>query len=252
MIRSVGSMVKPWEHRCSCGKTYEAAVVEGRVVPFYCPDCMQTINGDGPRACDQGPDTLRVLDGLGVNVRRHGHLHLAELGESAVVLAAQAFVDDTLRAGRWDEVRGLYLHGPTGTGKSQVAVSVIRALLEGGVPPLGIVYDRGRAMITQLQDRYGTGQVDEFSERRRRCRVWIYEDAGTEKLTPDAFRVIEDIFDRREGCPTLVTSNYDRETMATRWNEMEGWARLRSRLAPFKSVEVSGADRRYRRGPEAA
>ncbi|GMV06734.1 MAG: hypothetical protein AMXMBFR53_30090 [Gemmatimonadota bacterium] len=224
----------------------QVAALGLRGLPPYCPSCMERLEAEAPTG-ELGPDVLDTLDGMGVNVRRHGQLRLDELGDSPAVMAARDFVAATLSAGTWQEVEGLYLHGPTGTGKSQLAVAVVRELLEAGIPASRIVYDRGRALITQLQDRYGTGQVDEFSERRRRARVWIYEDAGTEKLTPDAFRVIEDIFDRREGCPTLVTSNYTREVMANRWNEMEGWARLRSRLAPYRSVEMSGIDRRYRR-----
>lgn len=233
-------------HRCTCGAEYTCPTVGGRRTVPYCPDCMARVQDDAHELAEPKADRILVdLDALGVNVRRHGHLSLDDLGGSPPVQAARAFVQATLAAGDWQEVDGLYLHGPTGTGKSQVAVSVVRALLEAGVPVRQIVYDRGRAMITQLQDRYGTGTVDEFSERRRRARVWVYEDAGTEKLTADAFRVLEDVLDRREGCPTLITSNYDRETMANRWAEQEGWLRLRSRLAPYRSVKMDGADRRW-------
>lgn len=187
---------------------------------------------------------LGAMDAIGINVRRHGHLRLDDL-DPHVAAAGSEFVRSALASGKWREVNGLYVYGPTGTGKSQLVVSVVRALLEAGWHERGIIYDRGRAMITQLQDCYGKSTVDAFSERRRRARLWVYEDVGTEKLTPDAFRVLEDIIDRREGHPTLMTSNLSRRKMAERWRDVSpGWERLLSRLAPFQVVQVKGKDKR--------
>lgn len=230
---------------CRAEFDVEVVTVLGKRVRMqsYCDDCTSIVDAVEPAPVRTS--ALAEMDTLGVNVRRHGALRLAELDPSPAVEAAREFADAVLAAGRWREVRGLYLWGPTGNGKSQIAASVVRDLLERGVQSSAIVYDRGRAMITQLQDLYGTGDVDAFSERRRRAQVWIYEDAGTEKLTADAFRVVEDIFDRREGHPTLVTSNYDRQAMAERWQGQEGWERLRSRLGPFRAVAMAGTDRRF-------
>lgn len=189
---------------------------------------------------------LEAMDKLGCNVRRHGHLKLGELKDSPAKTAAAQFVHDILSAGKYREVRGLYIYGPPGTGKSQIAVSIVREVLERGVHPARVVYDRARAMITQLQDCYGTSSVDAFSEIRRRALLWIYEDAGTEKLTPDAYRILEDIIDRREGHPTLITSNLSRGDMATRWRDIAGWERFESRLLPFRAAAMTGADQRYR------
>lgn len=243
--------------RCSCGKTYDSPSLKGRPVLPYCPTCMGRLNSEEPAGRLRASTVLEELDELGLNVPRHGHLtqgpHAGELatldalGDSEGVRATRAWVAAVLQAGPWMAVDPLYLHGPTGTGKSQAAFCAVRALLEAGTPRTDIVYDRGRAMITQLQDRYGSGRVDEFSERRRRARVWVYEDAGTEKLTADAFRVFEDILDAREGRASLMTSNYGREAMANRWADQDGWVRLRSRLGPWRSVEMRGDDLRFRR-----
>lgn len=188
---------------------------------------------------------LGNLNSLGVNVRRHGHLKLELLSEGPAKTAADEFIASVAKAGDWGEVTGLYIWGPTGTGKSQLAVCVLRQLIEMGVVhPQGVVYDRARSMVTQLQDRYTTGRVDEFSQRRAKAKLWVYEDAGTEKLTADAFRVVEDIFDRREGHPTIITSNLDRPKLVEHWKGTSPIDRFRSRLAPYVPIQLTGKDKR--------
>jgi chromosomal replication initiation ATPase DnaA len=245
---------------CSrCGEATELTVVNSpngeTASTGLCPECYKVERKRNlpppPPPEDQETPAAKVkrvlsgMDSIGINVRRHGHLRLEDLEEGDPRRASQVFVQDVLKAGEYKEVSGLYLHGITGTGKSQLAVSVVRALMEQGMNPKQIVYDRGRAMITQLQDCYGNNSVDAFSEKRRRCRLWVYEDAGTEKGTADAFRVMEDIFDRREGHPTIVTSNLKRKALAERWKDFPGWERFLSRLAPFRSAECLGTDKRF-------
>lgn len=200
----------------------------------------------GPAPATPLEKTLAVMEKLGVNVRRHGHLSLDQLDDQKAITSARSFITDFLKVGMYREMSGLWVYGNTGTGKSQLAVCILRDLIKAaGLTERQVVYDRGRAMVTQLQDCYGKNSVDPFSERRRKARLWIYEDAGTEKLTPDSFRVMEDIFDRREGHPTIVTSNLTRNQFSQRWEEMEGWGRLKSRLAPFKVIHMEGKDLRF-------
>lgn len=196
-----------------------------------------------PKRCSP-EEVVAALLAIGVNVRKHGHLKIEDLSPEAQG-AAEAFVTLVGAAGRYGEVSGLYVFGPVGTGKSQLAVSIIRRFLYMGIlRERDIVYDRARSMITELQDRYTTGRVHEFSEARYRAGLWVYEDAGTEKHTPDAFRVMEDIFDHRDGHPTIVTSNLNRPDLVKVWDQ-HGADRFRSRLAPFKTLLVGGLDRRF-------
>ena len=81
--------------------------------------------------------------------------------------------------------------------------------------------------------------------------MWVYDDAGTERLTADTFRAFEDILDRRGGKATLVTSNDTRRATAERWAAQDGWARLRSRLAPYHEVAMGGQDWRFENGEAA-
>lgn len=240
---------------CACGQEYQATYYGDTLMTPQCPRCTAAL-GRGERGRKPAAaEILDALDELGFNVQEHGWLtrgpHAGEpgtldnLGAGQDVEDARAFVQAVIAAGRWRPTPSVWVSGHTGTGKSQLAFASAYELLRLGVPKHGIVYDRGRSMVTRLQDRYKTGTVDEFSDRRRRARVWFYEDAGTEKLTPDAFRVVEDILDRRQGRATFTTSNYTRQQAAERWNEQEGWERLRSRLAPFGDIKLDGADWRF-------
>ena len=192
------------------------------------------------------PAILATLESIGVNLRLHGHLTIAQLSEGPANDAARRLIGEMAAAGRTGRVSGLYIWGGTGTGKSQLAVCVIRELVYLKIlNEKNVVYDRARAMITQLQDRYATGRVDEFSDRRRRARLWVYEDAGTEKLTPDAFRIFEDILDARDGHPTIITSNLNRSQLIDRWVDAASVERFRSRISIFHPIQLTGKDRRF-------
>lgn len=237
------------ERTCvECGSQFLATVTvlgEGRTVgPRICVGCAED-----EEAADLGPDRSieSALADLGVNVRKHGHMSLDDMGDTPAVLAARRFVADTLEAGRYRAVKGLWLMGSdTGVGKSQVAVSVMRELLTEGYRGR-IVFDRARALITTLQDRYGKGDVDATTDVRRKAGVWILDDAGTEKPTPDAFRIIEDILDAREGHPNVWTGNLTHEELAAHWADKDVAGRFTSRIGPrnFRYVEMRGEDRRF-------
>ena len=223
---------------------------EAAMAHITCPACYRKKRSTvfSPRHQDVPPadSIMDNLNTLGVNVRRHGHMSLSGYSGGPARSSAEAFIAEVAKAGHWGEVGGIYIWGPTGTGKSQLAVCILKQLLQTGIMhPRGVVYDRARSMVTQLQDRYTTGRVDEFSDRRAKAKLWVYEDAGTEKLTQDAFRVVEDIFDRREGHPTIVTSNLCREELVRYWATAAKVDRFMSRLGPYRPINLQGKDRRF-------
>ena len=188
------------------------------------------------------------MEALGVNMREHGRLTLADMDAAPEVSQAgkvMAWCDEVEALGAYDSMDALYLVGDTGVGKSQLAVSAMRYLLERCYPERRIVYDRARAFVTTIQDRYGTGTVDRVIDKRRRAGLWVLDDLGTERHTDDSFRIIEDIMDRRMGHPTIWTSNLTPEQLGERWSEQAGHERFQSRLAGFRFLTIKGDDRRF-------
>ena len=237
-----------------CGQPFEREVtlIEGRRIAYpRCSVCDVRIGEENRAHAERIADaqspkaSFARLAAAGVNVRKFGHLTLETMGKSLAQSAALTFALEVKRAGPWDFVRGLYVAGPTGVGKSQLAVSTLRELLEAGYQGR-IVFDRARALITTIQDRYGTGTVEQVEAQRRTAGVWCLDDIGTEKPTADAFRILEDMLDAREGHPTILTSNLTPVELAEHWSAIDVQGRLRSRLGPqnYRAVVIEGDDRR--------
>lgn len=191
-----------------------------------------------------------MLAELGVNVREHGRSTLdswdTSLAGSEPVEAAREFVGQTREAGPYDPVRGLYLHGTTGNGKTALAVAVMRELLlDPEWISSWIVFDRADALIREVQDTYGSDRrTGAVVERRLNAVVWVLDDLGTEKVSDDVARVLTEIISRRALWPTVITSNLSPTEYEDRH---DGLVRLGSRLGPayFRAIEVVGRDRRY-------
>ncbi len=235
-----------------CGKMFEAPAMEvnGRVAygATVCTDCGKA----KPRPARIPADVRPAMESLGINMREHGHMALDDIrdagGSSEAAAATMAGWAEAVNGlGRYDWTDGAYLHGPTGTGKSQVAVSTVRYVLELGLPAHTIVYDRARDLATTIQDTYKTGAVDAVLDRRRGAALWVLEDVGSERHTADSFRIMEAILDRRMGWPNVWTSNYSPEGLEEHWAGQSGQGRFSSRLAGFRFLSITGDDRRFTR-----
>jgi DNA replication protein DnaC len=193
--------------------------------------------------------TLRkLLHDLGANPWEHGHASLDNFdpGDSPKALgAAREFANAVKAAGKYDPVRGLYLWGETGPGKTHLAVGVVRWLLEEDYRG-DIVFDHAASLIARIQDTYGRKDERTMSvlEKRVHAGLWILDDFGTERPSDDVIRHMTVIFAERAMRPTLVTSNYSPERMDRDRPDM---MRVLSRLGPkyFRTVEVKGRDRRF-------
>jgi DNA replication protein DnaC len=193
--------------------------------------------------------TLRkLLHDLGANPWEHGHASLDNFdpGDSPKALgAAREFANAVKAAGKYDPVRGLYLWGETGPGKTHLAVGVVRWLLEEDYRG-DIVFDHAASLIARIQDTYGRKDERTMSvlEKRVHAGLWILDDFGTERPSDDVIRHMTVIFAERAMRPTLVTSTSSPDRMDRDRPDM---MRVLSRLGPkyFRTVEVKGRDRRF-------
>lgn len=194
----------------------------------------------------------RILDNLkkaGVNVWDHHDASLDSFDSSECgpvpVEAARTFIAAVKAAGKYDQVRGLYLWGDTGAGKSHLAVSIARELLLDQDFGGEVVYDHALRLIGRIQRTYSSDEsADAVLDRRINAGVWILDDLGTENPSADVVRRLTEIFTERAMRPTVVTSNLDPAALEARHSEL---FRVSSRMGPryFRTVEVKGRDRRH-------
>jgi DNA replication protein DnaC len=167
---------------------------------------------------------------------------------------------------------GLLFIGPVGTGKTHLAVGVLRALMENhGVTGLFVDY---RDLLRDIQDSYNS--VSEASELQvvrplLDADVLLLDELGARRPSAWVFDTVSHVLNERYNAvkPTLITTNYDDavDGEAARKPSKRGrldapadkdgllsdrvGARLRSRLFEMcRPARTSGPD--YRRTVKAA
>lgn len=234
-----------------------------------CPDCVERRQAEAAAEAAEAERTRmeeqrewrrsqikHLLHRAGVNAWDHGDATLENFDTSSSgaspLDAVRLFLAEARAAEKFDPVRGLYLFGGTGAGKSHLAAAVARELLlDPAYPPDSIVFDHALRLIGSIQRTYSTPEsADSVLDRRINARVWILDDLGTEAPSADVVRRLTEIFTERAMRPTLVTSNLAPDKLEGRHSE---FYRVVSRLGPryFRTVQVRGSDRRFS-APEAA
>lgn len=246
--------------RCNKGFTY-LHLSDAIPAPRYCRECSLIVTrqeNDAESAVEQRSyqerlaGILEMIDRAGANAAEHGRATLDSFdteGSPANTIAlreARAFVADVLQAGPFDPVRGLYLYGETGTGKTHLAAAVLRELLlSTKMPTRDVVYDHAAELIARIQDTYSTKtSTFDVLDKRSKAKVWLLDDLGTERASSDVAQHLTLIFTKRALRPTVITSNLSPEQFEARNPEL---VRVGSRLGPayFRVVEVVGRDRRF-------
>lgn len=247
-------MTKPCPE-CSAPVDVQPINVLGRELVFsvLCEACSEkerAAEALARRDVDDPEERIRSqLHRLGVNVQAHGRYslaHVLERMDPCVQRAAREFLADVRAAGRWDPVRGLILEGPTGVGKSWLAVALIRELVEtGALKPAEVRYDRSRFVWGLIRTGYGDGTATAEMAARMQARLWVLDDFGAEHATDDTAANLTDILSARELRPMIVTANLPRDAHESRFGAGT-WDRVRSRLGDrnFHVVPVLGSDHR--------
>lgn len=161
-------------------------------------------------------------------------------GNLATVDAAIQFCE---KVGTGERVKGLYLHGPFGVGKSYIMGAIGRELSERNVASL-LVYvpDFIREMKDSISDHSYAGKLEMLKE----VPVLILDDIGAENLTPWVRdEILGVILNQRANnhLPTLFTSNYALEELEEHLSISNGnriertkGARIMERIRHFVDV----------------
>ena len=154
--------------------------------------------------------------------------------------------DAVAAAKRWldSEGRDLFLHGPTGTGKTRLAISLARAC------DVSARYARVPALMRQIKDGFNSDEgfpIQPFVD----VPLLILDDIGAEKPTAFTMQTVETLYTERldAGRNTIFTSNLPitaRRGERTLADQLDD-ARFLSRLfGAADQIELRGVDRRLR------
>ena len=154
-----------------------------------------------------------------------------------------------------DEIKGLFLHGEKGTGKTKLAAIIANERAGAGKP---VLFASVPDLMADIRVSFASGGTSERVQTVKETPFLVLDDLGAEKMTEWVGEQLFCIVNHRynEQLPTVVTSNYSptqiirhMATVDTRGNvidDMQG-QRIMSRIYGMcERVEIRGADWRMR------
>ncbi|MFI1166511.1 ATP-binding protein [Streptomyces sp. NPDC020801] len=207
---------------------------------------MQHFRGEIPLTDLPDSDIQYLREFFGQQVSEQRERSLTYFASRVPRRYAKVTPDDTAAA--WaravatnpDDTRSLLIVGPTGTGKTHYAYSVLRALAETGA---GAIWTATTAadLYAQLRPRAGRDSEAEF-DKFAQAGVLFVDDLGAAKLTEWTEEVTYRLINHRyEQCrPGIFTSNVPPSQLRDVLGE-----RIASRLTEMcERVALKGDDRR--------
>lgn len=138
---------------------------------------------------------------------------------------------------------GLFITGPSGTGKTHLAAGIVRFRLERR---LDTQLKRLAEFYLALRTSFNSQLENEtqIMDKLIACRFLVLDDLGSGSLSDHERRSTLELLDRRLNAlrPTVVTSNWSLEEISRQMDD-----RIASRLAGFTAIELGGKDRRLSR-----
>ena len=166
----------------------------------------------------------------------------AEKAFQACANYAENFMTGLARRGT-----GLYLYGPTGSGKTRLVCAISNQLIPRGIR--AVLYNVP-TLLADLKAAYnGRRDAAEIIDRAHDAALLILDDLGTEHHTEWVRDTLYEIVNGRmeAGLPTIVTSNWEPTSKALASEDCLG-ARMMSRLNDHKIfVAVANMAADYRK-----
>ncbi len=218
-----------------------------------CEDCFGTgtkldpVKGALPCPCRK-PDRYRSLIAAARIPRRYGKCSFANFNSAPGTSQDNALLHAHKFANEYPAVeRGLLFMGPAGVGKTHLAVSIIRDLIEKGFA--GLFYEFG-SLLKEIQDSYNP--ISKSSELKVLAPVFqtdvlVLDELGATVPTDWVRDTMYQIINKRynDNKLTIFTTNYSDKNKEL---EERITYRLRSRLFEMcTNVVIDGEDYRRRR-----
>lgn len=153
---------------------------------------------------------------------------------------------DTIDPGLWSQCQGwenggLFLHGPPGTGKTHLAVALLKQVKR----TQGDRFITVASLLMELRNSFRDGAAKsemEIIDHYSSANIVVLDDLGVEKSSEFTIQSLYIIIDKRysEMRPTIITSNLTLEEVAEKVGD-----RIASRIAGMcRVIELKGRDRR--------